>query len=232
MLTSTSTPRTGLITVISDTICPWCFVGKRRLDTALSVLQREGLEFEVEWRPFQLNPDMPDEGSDRRIYRAAKFGTAKSDLLDAQMVEIGARSGIAFRYDLIERTPNTLASHVMIADARRAGGLMLQNATVEALFTAYFVEGRDVGHPQVLCDIALQVGFDFGSSVSAELWELAQQEDNEARQSGISGVPTFLLDGHYLFSGAQPAEEIVRTIRSANGGGANAEQFAWSGSRQ
>lgn len=231
MFTSTSTQRTELITVISDTICPWCFVGKRRLDTALMVLRGEGLEFEVEWRPFQLNPDMPDEGADRRTYRAAKFGTAKSDFLDSQMVETGAHSGIAFRYDLIERTPNTLASHVMIADARRAGGLTTQDAVVEALFTAYFVEGRDVGRPEVLCDIALQVGFDFASSVSADLWEVVQQEDTEARRSGVSGVPTFLLDGHYLFSGAQPAEEIVKTLRFASGRAANVQYAALSGDR-
>ena len=133
------------------------------------------------------------------------------------MIETGAESGIAFRYDLIERTPNTLASHVMIADARRAGGLPLQDAAVEALFSAYFVEGRDVGRPEVLRDIAAQVGFDHGPSVSAELWELVQQEDVDARQSGITGVPTFLLDGHTLFNGAQPAETIVRMLRAASG---------------
>jgi predicted DsbA family dithiol-disulfide isomerase len=131
------------------------------------------------------------------------------------MVEIGAQHGIAFRYDLIERTPSTLASHVMIADARRAGGLAMQGRTVEALFAAYFYKGRDVGRPDVLRAIASDVGFDHGPSVNAELWELVEQEDLAARQSGVSGVPTFLLDGHFLFSGAQPPEVIVSALRSA-----------------
>jgi predicted DsbA family dithiol-disulfide isomerase len=207
----------GVLTVISDTICPWCYVGKRRLDLALADLGAQGMRFEVEWRPFQLNPEMPDRGKDRREYRAAKFGAAKSDALDQQMVEVGGNLGIEFRYDLIDRTPNTLASHVMIADARRAGGLEVQNAAVEALFAAYFVEGRDVGRPDVLRDIARQVGFEHGPSVDADLWELVQQEELSIREAGVSGVPTYLLDGHYLLTGAQPADMIAAAILHSRG---------------
>lgn len=206
----------GALSVISDTICPWCFVGKRRLEMALATLGEEGLTFNVEWLPYQLNPDMPDDGLDRREYRAAKFGSlAKSEALDAQMVETGAEVGLAFRYDLIERTPNTLASHVMIADARRAGGSAMQNIAVEALFSAYFLEGQDIGRPEVLQEIAFKAGFDHGPSVDAALWELVQQEDLTARGAGITGVPSFLLDGHFLFSGAQPADVIVPALRRA-----------------
>lgn len=204
-----------MLTIISDTICPWCYIGKRRLDTALATLADEGFAFDVEWRPFQLNPGIPEDGLDRAEYRAAKFGALKSAALDQQMVETGAQYGIAFRYDLVERTPSTLASHVMIADARRAGGLAMQGRAVEALFAAYFTQGRDIGQLQVLRDIASEVGFEHGPSVSAELWEMVEQEDIAARQSGVSGVPTFVLDGRLLFSGAQPPEAIVSALRKA-----------------
>ena len=211
-----TTAHSGTISVISDSICPWCFVGKRRLDLALPILAAEGLTFNVEWLPYQLNPDMPDEGLDRRDYRAAKFGSlAKSEALDAQMVKVGAEVGLDFRYDLIARTPNTLASHVMLADARRAGGAAMQAIAVEALFSAYFLEGRDIGKAEVLQEIAFKAGFDHGPSVDAALWELVQQEDMSARAAGISGVPSFLLNGHFLFSGAQPAEVIVMGLRRA-----------------
>lgn len=215
MSASTTGDQAGLITIISDTICPWCYIGKRRLDAALQQLDAEGLRFDVEWRPFQLNPDMPDDGLDRQAYRTTKFGAARSDVYDRQMVKIGVESGIAFRYDLIDRTPNTLASHVMITDARRAGGLAMQGLAVERLFQAYFCDGLDIGRPEVLYDIARLVGFDHAPSVSAELWELVEQEDAEARQAGISGVPTFLLNGHFLLGGAQPGEVVADALRTA-----------------
>lgn len=207
---------TAMLTVISDTICPWCYVGKRRLEAALRELKAEGLAFDVEWRPYQLNPGMPEGGMDRREYRAAKFGAARSDALDRQMVDTGAETGLSFRYDLIERTPSTLASHVLIADARRAGGLAMQDHAVEALFSAYFTEGRDVGRSEVLREIAQEVGFDHNESVGAKLWELVEQEDVRAREAGIRGVPTFLLNDRLLFSGAQPSEVIVAALRGAN----------------
>lgn len=211
-----TTPTSGTLSIISDTICPWCFVAKRRLEMALPLLAEEGLTFDVEWLPYQLNPDMPDEGLDRREYRAAKFGSlAKSEALDAQMVATGAQLGLDFRYDLMGRTPNTLASHVLIADARRAGGPAAQDTVVEALFSAYFLEGRDIGRADVLKEIGFKAGFDHGPSVDAALWELVQQQDISARASGINGVPTFLLDGHFLFSGAQPTEIIVLGLRQA-----------------
>ncbi len=204
------------LAIVSDTICPWCYIARRRLDTALPALAAAGLAIDVQWLPFQLNPDMPDEGLDRAAYRAAKFGSAgASDALDAQVTQAGAAVGIDFRYDRVRRTPNTLASHVMLADARRAGGAAMQDRAVEGLFAAYFVEGRDVGDAAVLRDIARVAGFDHGPSVSGALWELVEQEEALLRQSGISSVPSFLLDGHYLFSGAQPDEVITRAVRGA-----------------
>jgi predicted DsbA family dithiol-disulfide isomerase len=215
---ATSNLRTAraMLTVISDTICPWCYIGKRRLEVALRELRAEGLAFDVEWRPYQLNPGMPEGGLDRGEYRAAKFGAARSDALDRQMVDTGAEIGISFRYDLIERTPSTLASHVLIADARLAGGLAMQDRAVEALFSAYFTEGRDVGSSEVLREIAQELGFDHAESVGAELWELVEQEDTRAREAGVSGVPTFLLNGRLLFTCAQSSEVIVAALRDAN----------------
>lgn len=212
---SNQDPTTPTISVISDTICPWCYVGKRRLEEALRALKAEGLAFDVEWRPYQLNPGMPEGGLDRADYRAAKFGAARSDALDLQMTQLGAQVGIGFRYDLIERTPSTLASHVMIADARRAGGLEMQNAAVEALFRGYFTQGRDIGRADVLREIAQEVGFDHAPSVGARLWELVEQEDLTAREAGVSGVPTFLLNERLLAVGAQPAEVIAAALRGA-----------------
>lgn len=208
-----SLPKSGLITVISDTICPWCYVGKRRLEVALLALTAEGLAFEVEWLPFQLNPDMPDAGLLRHQYRAAKFGTSESDALDARMTSFGHEVGIDFRFDRIQRTPNTLASHVMVADARRAGGFATQNLAIEALFSAYFEEGLDVGNTDVLRQLALRAGFDHGPSASAELWELVQKQERSIREAGVSGVPTFLLNGHQLFQGAQAPEVIGNILR-------------------
>lgn len=206
----------GMISIVFDTICPWCFVGKYRLEAARKLLDIEGIRFDVEWRPYQLNPDMPDDGLDRRTYRATKFGNpARSDALDAQMTALGREIGLHFRFDLIGRTPNTLASHVMIADARRIGGSRLQCKAVEALFTAYFIEGRDVGRRDVLQDIAAQVGFEHEGADDAALRELVEQEDRDARLAGMRSVPSFLLNGHYLFSGAQPVDVLAETLRKA-----------------
>ena len=108
--------------IVSDTICPWCYVGKRRLAAALPILEAEGLTFDVAWRPFQLNPTMPREGLDRRAYRSAKFGSwEKSQALDAQVTEAGASAGLVFRHDLMAKTPNTVASHALIRLARETG---------------------------------------------------------------------------------------------------------------
>ena len=138
--------------IVSDTICPWCYVGKRRLAAALPVL---GLTFDVTWRPFQLNPTMPREGLDRRAYRSAKFGSwEKSQALDAQVTEAGASAGLVFRHDLMAKTPNTVASHALIRLARETGDAAMQDRVVEALFSAYFTQGLDVGDLAVLADLA------------------------------------------------------------------------------
>lgn len=205
---------TRKITVISDTICPWCFVGKYRMEAALALLAAEGLAFAVEWHPYQLNPDMPEGGMERRAYRAAKFGSsAKSDAMDRQLTEIGASLGIGFRYDLIRRTPNTLASHLLVAEALQAGGSALQNQVVESLFQAYFTQGRDVGRAEVLREIAREAGFDHDPAALPDLRARVAAEDLAARRVGIRGVPSVICADMPLFSGAQPPEVIAETLR-------------------
>lgn len=207
--------------IVSDTICPWCYVGKRRLAEALPMLQAEGLQFDVTWRPFQLNPDMPPEGYDRRDYRVAKFGSwEKSQALDARVAEAGASAGLVFRHDLMARTPNTLASHALVGLAHQIGGAAMQDRVVEALFTAYFTEGRDVGDAAVLADIAEVAGIERNHAAAtladpASLRAVAAEE-SLARRRGLDGVPSFILNGYFLFSGAQPAELIVRALRQAS----------------
>lgn len=206
--------------ILSDTICPWCFVGKRHLEAALPVLTAEGLHFDLTWRPFQLNPDMPAGGVERRAYRTAKFGSWERSLaLDAQVADAGRRAGLVFRHDLMQRTPNTVASHVLVAFAHEAGGAAMQDRVVEVLFAAYFTRGADTGDPGVLAGIAADCGLD-PARISAVLAEPAHfdavvREDRRVRSQGFGGVPSFVLGGYFLFSGAQPAEAMVSTVRDA-----------------
>jgi predicted DsbA family dithiol-disulfide isomerase len=146
------------IDIVSDVICPWCYIGKRQLERALATLEREGLRFSVHWNPFQLNPDMPKEGRDRIAYRVQKFGSAeRARELDERVAGAAANAGLSFRQDLMLRTPNTLDAHRLIWLAGREG---MQDAVVEALFVAYFTQGRDVGDHAVLADCAAEVGMD------------------------------------------------------------------------
>src|SRR5689334_11442099 len=144
------------IDIVSDAICPWCYIGKRQLERALSILGQEGLRFSVHWNPFQLNPDMPKEGCDRAAYRARKFGSAEqAAALDRRVTEAAAAVGLAFRTDLMTRTPNTIAAHRLIWFAGQHGG---QDAAMEAVFKAYFVQCRDIGDAAVLADCAAEAG--------------------------------------------------------------------------
>src|SRR5579872_594729 len=144
------------IDIVSDAICPWCYIGKRQLERALATLSEEGLHFSVHWNPFQLNPDMPKEGRDRAAYRAMKFGSAeKSRQIDERVGTAAAGVDLAFRQDLMLRTPNTLDAHRLIWLAGKEG---VQDAVVEALFAAYFTQGRDIGETAVLADCAAEAG--------------------------------------------------------------------------
>lgn len=207
------------IDIVSDAICPWCWVGKRNLEGALALLAEEGERFEVHWRPFQLNPDMPKEGVERDAYRAAKFGSLdRSRELDAQVAAAGQAAGVEFRHALMVRTPNTVDAHRLI---RWAGehGAAAQDAVVERLFRAYFQEGRDIGDPAVLADMAGEAGLPAlhaANMLAAGIGEdEVVQEDAGFRRLGLSGVPTFALSGHVLFSGAMPADKMADVFRRA-----------------
>ncbi|MBN8905332.1 MAG: DsbA family oxidoreductase, partial [Rhodospirillales bacterium] len=203
------------IDIVSDAICPWCYIGKRQLERALEMLAAEGLHFSVHWNPFQLNPDMPEEGRDRAAYRAWKFGSAeKAAALDERITEAAANVGLGFRTDLMTRTPNTIQAHRLIWFAGQKG---VQDAAMEAVFRAYFIEGRDIGDPAVLAACGAAAGLD-GAEVGAFLaGTLAEPEmraaDQAAREAGVNGVPSFFLDGYGLFSGAMPAETIAEALR-------------------
>jgi predicted DsbA family dithiol-disulfide isomerase len=207
------------IDIVSDAICPWCYVGKRQLERALAILANEGLTFQVHWNPFQLNPDMPKEGRDRAAYRAWKFGSAeKSAALDQRLVEAAAAVGLPFRVDLMTRTPNTIDAHRLIWFAGQHGD---QDATMEAVFKAYFIEGRDIGEHAELADCAEQAGLPRQAVLDFLSSDLADAEmraaDQSAREAGVSGVPSFFLDGYSLFSGAMPAETIADALRRGHG---------------
>jgi predicted DsbA family dithiol-disulfide isomerase len=148
---------THTIDIISDVICPWCFIGKRRLEKAIATRARQH-EFRVRWLPFQLNPTMPKEGISRREYRTRKFGSwERSQELDARVVAVGKDEGIEFTFDRIERTPNTIDAHRLIWLADKEG---VQDVVVEALFRAYFTDGRDISNRQTLIDVVAESGLD------------------------------------------------------------------------
>jgi predicted DsbA family dithiol-disulfide isomerase len=211
-----ATPAMGTrIDIVSDAICPWCYIGKRQLERALAALADEGLTFSVHWNPFQLNPDMPREGRDRASYRARKFGSAEqAAALDQRITDAAAAVGLTFRTDLMTRTPNTIGAHRLIW---YAGQNNVQDAAMEAIFKAYFTEGRDIGDHAVLTDCAIEAGLDPADVANFLSGDLADREmraaDEAARKAGVNGVPSFFLDGYGLFSGAMPAESISTALR-------------------
>lgn len=194
------------ITVYSDVICPWCYVGKRRLEAALaSPGMPAGIEFT--WRPFELNPDMPAEGVERKVYRARKFGEARSAELDVQMARTGSEVGIEFAFDRMRRTPNTRLAHRLIWEADRQ---KRQDALVERLFRGYFEEGLDIGRVDVLESIAIEVGLESDgvdrALTGSDSLEAVTRLEQQGYGMGIQGVPFFILLAKYGISGAQPPE--------------------------
>jgi predicted DsbA family dithiol-disulfide isomerase len=194
------------ITVYSDVICPWCYVGKRRLEAALASPSMPA-KVQFAWRPFELNPDMPAEGVERKVYRARKFGEARSAELDVKMAETGRELGIDFAFDRMQRTPNTRLAHRLIWEADHQGR---QDAVVERLFHGYFEQGLDIGDNQVLRGIAEAAGL-ATDGVDQALTEPGSLEavtnlEQQGYAMGIQGVPFFILVAKYAVSGAQPPE--------------------------
>lgn len=205
--------------IISDTVCPWCFIGKKRMEAAMAEL--DDITFDVMWRPFQLNPDMPAEGMDRRAYMRQKFGSdhgGKSSPVYQSILDNGTECGIAFDFEKIEKMPNTLDSHRLVRWAYSTGK---QDAVVENLFRAYFEQARDISDRAVLVDVAQQSGMD-GELVGTLLdrgadVELVQKEDETARGMGVSGVPCFLINGQFMLTGAQDTETFVHLLKRIKG---------------
>ncbi len=203
------------IEIISDVVCPWCFIGKRRLERALAA--RPDIRPEVVWRAYQLNPDMPPDGMDRQSYLAAKFGSAENAArIYAHITETGAEEGLAFDFDRIRRTPNTIDAHRLIRFAGENGD---QDKVVELLFRRYFQEGVDIGDVENLAAVAADAGLD-PDAVRAHLGsdrdvEAVRAEDLDARRMGVTGVPCFIADRRYAISGAQAPEVFIRVLEAA-----------------
>jgi predicted DsbA family dithiol-disulfide isomerase len=192
--------------VASDVVCPWCYIGKRRLEKALDLLKDE-FEVEIKWLPFQLNPGLPSEGIPRAEYRKAKFGSLeRSKQMDARVIQEGQGEGIQFAFDRMETQPNTTEAHRLIALAQEQG---VGNKVVNTLFNAHFEDGRKIGDPQVLADIAAQCGVKGWPEKAPDISQL----EEEVREMGISGVPTFIFERRQGVSGAYPAPQLAEAIR-------------------
>lgn len=215
-------PRTQALAldVVSDLICPWCYIAKARLTQAMDELAWSGIDVDVTWRAFELNPDMPTKGMDRKDYRTHKFGSwSRSQAMDDQVAQVGKAEGLDFNYERVFRTPNTRMSHRLVHRSLHEGGHELQNAVIEGLFKAYFTTGVDVGSPVRLIEIACACGMD-----NRGLHEYLKSNEDESAvvheqslvaRAGLQGVPSVLSGDQLLFSGAQPVEYVVETLKSA-----------------
>jgi predicted DsbA family dithiol-disulfide isomerase len=207
--------RTMLIEVYSDTVCPWCYVGYGRLRAALQ--QRPALATEVRWLPFELNPDLPVPGMDRAQYMQQRFGDVNRFAKAQGMLrEIGAELGLGFDFDAIRRMPNTRRSHALIAWSASKG---CQGDIKRRVLEAYFAGGRDIGEPEVLAALAAEAGLDAAEARAAiddaALHAAIEQLEQQARSWQVSGVPTFIFDRRYAFSGAQPLEVFLQALDAA-----------------
>jgi predicted DsbA family dithiol-disulfide isomerase len=218
-LTATAGPRTlsaMRIDVYFDTICPWCYIGKRRLERTLAA--RPVADVSVHWRPYQLNPDMPREGLDWPTYLSLKYGSpSRAQQIYDTIARAGHAERIGFNFETIRRTPNTLDSHRLVRFASHAGR---GTRVVESLFQAYFFHGEDIGDPRTLGLIARQCELD-GAAVDAYLagdadTDDVRAEDLRARRMGVDGVPCFVIDGRYAISGAQEPEAFYPLLDLAS----------------
>jgi predicted DsbA family dithiol-disulfide isomerase len=201
------------IEVVSDIVCPWCYVGKKRLEKALA--ERPDLEVNVTWQPFQLSPDMPREGKDRVAHYEQIFGEQRAKQIMDSMKDTGVDEGIAFDAKPGARSPNTLAAHALMLMAQTDAAVD-QNELVERLFAAHHVESKDIGDIAVLVEIAAALGMD-----EAQVREQLSSGQNEAgvqsliQESvgrGVTGVPFFIINNRYGLSGAQPADSLVAAL--------------------
>ena len=203
--------------ILSDPICPWCYIGKTHLDKALA--EAGDHPFVIEWHPFQLNPDMPHEGMDRRAYLEGKFGGKEGAVRAyAPVVEHAEKAGLTINFEAMQRTPNTLDAHRLIHWAGIEGK---QNDVVDALFQAYFVDAKDIGDHEVLADIAAACGMERDVTLrllqgDTEVSEI-RDRDAHSRKMGVSSVPTYIVANQHAVPGAQPPElwkQVITDIQS------------------
>ncbi|MDO8606329.1 MAG: DsbA family oxidoreductase [Phaeospirillum sp.] len=200
------------IEYVFDTVCPWCYVGKRRFERALA--QRPDTRVTILWRPFLLNPDLPPEGIDRQAYLDRKFGgTARVHRVHAAVTAAGLAEGIEFNFDRITRTPSTLRSHRLIHHATASGR---ESTVVEALYHAYFILGQDIGDIAVLADIGASAGLDRAAVTDYLLSDadvaLVLNDNARAHRLGVNGVPCLIIDNNYALAGAQESDILLRLI--------------------
>jgi predicted DsbA family dithiol-disulfide isomerase len=206
-------PESLTIDIVSDVVCPWCYIGKRNLEAALATLPTS--EVEIRWRPYQLDPTIPPEGIARRAYLERKFG-ARVDEIYTRVAAAGRDAGLDFAFDRIERSPNTLDAHRLIRWAQSAGK---QNEVVERLFRSFFIDGRDIGEHAILIETAGEAGMD--PDLVARLLEgeadkeSVREEIATAQRLGVTGVPFFIFAGRFGLPGAQPAEVLAGAIKKA-----------------
>jgi predicted DsbA family dithiol-disulfide isomerase len=196
--------------VFADPICPWCYIGKRNLEKALETYEGPKIEAQLQWRTFMLNPGMPPEGMDRRTYLEAKFGGRdNADAVYGRIRQAGLAAGLELEFDKILRTPSTRSAHRAVRHIQNIDGLERAQAFMEALFVAYFSDGKDIGQVEVLLDLAsdVQVNPDvmWAMFESEAFIEEINAEDVQAREMGMGGVPGFIVNKKYFLSGAQPA---------------------------
>jgi predicted DsbA family dithiol-disulfide isomerase len=210
------------VDVISDVVCPWCYIGKRKLEAALGDLKVREPELYValRWHPFQLNPDIPEGGIPRASYLAAKFGDrARAADIYARVRAVGIDVGIEFAFERIAVQPNTLQAHRLIAWAQARGDLDATSLLVEGLFQAYFLDGAFLGDRDELARVAGTAGFDRAEAramlASAEGSGAVEAEDREARSVGIQGVPFFIFNGRIAVSGAHDPQTLLDAIDAA-----------------
>ncbi|MBS1957604.1 MAG: DsbA family oxidoreductase [Cyanobacteria bacterium SZAS-4] len=202
--------------IYSDVICPWCYVGKARLDEALKTIGT-ALNITTTWKPFELNPNMPSEGTDRKEYMLKKFGTADLSGMQNRLSSAGAENGVKFDFAKMTRVPNTFNAHRLIWFAKKDGR---QHELSEVLFRRYFFDGQDLSNNENLISAAEEAGLDADATrqflASTEGVAEVRKEEQDGRAMGISAVPTFIVNGEIVASGAIPPSELVSLIESAS----------------
>ncbi len=201
--------------IYSDVICPWCYVGKARLDEALKNIS-SSLSVTKSWKPFELNPTMPAEGADRKEYMLKKFGTSDVSAMQKRLSDAGAENGVRFDFSAMKRVPNTFNAHRLIWYSLKEGK---QHLLAEVLFRTYFLEGKDLGDINVLVEAAAQATLDAEHSRrflnSDDGAQEVRKEENEGRMMGINAVPTFVVNGEIIASGAIPPDELASLLEEA-----------------